>query len=170
MSIGQFFLGLVTIIVATFVYRWQKLIDHETKQKEELRRLYAEYTAALTELRFAQPMLDDDDFAEKAKQFFGMEEREVGLYCLRDQVFLLAPDNVVTALDKCDEAFREWKISFNTNYSSFEEGRGIVRAKYENLLQSQGALLKEMKKDLASHTRFRRKAFVKTVVAKWSKQ
>lgn len=152
MSIGQFFLGLVTLLVATVVYRWQKLIEREAEQQKELRRLYTEYTSALKFHEMSQPFIGDENIDEKAKKFRSLSVEEIQIYALRDQIYLLGSTSVTIALVECDRKFRDWKIAFNTEYTTDERGKGRVQQAFLVYREQYEALLEAMKRDLIAHT------------------
>lgn len=154
MTQGQFFLALVTIFVATVVYRWQKSVDRQTEQKKMLSKLYADYIAQVSEHSARQPMIGDHDAEQKAKEFASIGEHEQKVYVLRDQIYLLAPENVVEKLSVCDRAFREWKITFNRNNSDPEQHKTDVKNAFDNFRSNKNILLPTMRKDLARHASF----------------
>ncbi len=112
MSVGQFFLGLVTIIVATVVYRWQKMIDRETVLQNEQRTLFARYVSITRAHFLSQPFKGQEYSPEYLQGFFSVSDSEKEIYSVRDQIFLLASPEVFEAVRKHDEAFRDWKVSF----------------------------------------------------------
>ena len=74
MTQGQVILALVTLAVATIVYRWQKSIDRDVKVAEEKRSAYQKFFEA-AELYFAElRMTNSDDSAKLPKEQFAKLE------------------------------------------------------------------------------------------------
>lgn len=169
MSIGQFFLGVVAVFVATIAYRWQKILDRETHQKQTLSALYSQYVSALTLHVASQPMIGDHDAEEKAKRFSSMDGQEADIYSLRDQIWLLAPDSLVVHLAECDQAFRDWKIKFHSDFKDGSEKKMRVKEALLQFNSKKDLLLAEMRKDLASQVNFEFNAFIPSFL-KWRRK
>ncbi len=154
MSIGQFVLGLVTIFVATVVYRWQKTVDRETVALAEQKKLIAEYSAALNALFFSQPYRDQTYTPEEIQIFMTISESEQECYALRDQIFMTSSEEIVRATDELDKSFREWKIAYTKHLkcAEGEEKPEIVKQKTQNYLSSHRAFIAAARKDIGLHS------------------
>lgn len=151
MTLGQFFLGMIAICVATFVYRWQKTVDRETSVLSEQRQLYAKYVAASKAQYLSQPWRGVQYTQQELDSFFEISEKEIELYGLRDQIFLIAPDSVVDAMDAFDTAFREWKVAFPRDETPTEEQIKHAEDKSQVLRDDYHLMLEAMRKNLKLH-------------------
>ncbi len=155
MSVGQFFLGLVTIIVATVIYRWQKMIERETVLQNEQRALFARYTSITRTHYLSQPFKGQEYSPEYLQSFFSISDSEKEIYAVRDQIFLLASPEVFEAVRKHDEAFRAWKVSFPEANESDPQKIETAKNAAKAYLTSHDQLLVVMRTDLAGHHRFK---------------
>lgn len=155
MSVGQFFLGLVTILVATVVYRWQKLVERETALQDKQRELFARYLTLTNEHFLSQPYKGAEYSKEELDEFFGISEAEIEFYSIRDELALISSDRIYDAINKHDEKFRAWKVSFprETEKSTEVEQRAkFADAEYRN---SRHELIGIMRLELVDHQSFR---------------
>jgi len=148
-TLGQFFLGLVTIFVATFVYRWQKTLDLENQTHHELRKLFSEYSSLLKTLYFRQPYKDADNDPAEVDDFFSISIDEQKCYSLRDQIYMLAAIDVVEATTRADKAFREWKISFPKSFEASDEQILDHEQKRTEFRNAHNSLIMVMRSDIA---------------------
>jgi len=163
-SWGQFFLGLVAICVATVVYRWQKAIDRETAVLAEQRQLYAAYLASSKAVYLGQPYIGVGYSPEELDKFFNMSEPEIQNYALRDQIFLLAPDRIIDAVDKHDRALRDWKVSFPKGGFEGEvdkEKLAEVKSHDETLRSAYDEMKDVMRAEVTGHRTVALRSFVK---------
>jgi len=142
-------IALVTLTVATVVYRWQKLIDRETVIHSELRALYAKYAGALRKVFLSQPYQDGKHSPEELDRFYSISDEEIEIYVLRDQIYLLAPQDVVNSVLACDKAFRDWKIAFPQPGSAQPEAMAEAREKTSQFRSAQNEMLEVMRNSLA---------------------
>lgn len=157
MTLGQFFLGIVAIVVATVVYRWQKVIDRETAVLSELRQLYGKYLASSKLIYLSQPYRGIEYSKEELKKFFSITETEIENLSLRDQIFLLAPDDVVAIVDIHDQALRDWKVSFPEHGIGGENGSQLekeIRQKDETLRAAYQHMKASFQLDVRRHGKF----------------
>ena len=154
MTLGQFFLGLVTLLVATIVYRWQKSVDRKTAALLELRASLSKYAALSHALFLKQPYIGDEEDTEKQTEFFSISDAEIELYTLRDQIYFTAPKNIVDAVLECDRAFRDWKIAFpKLNETQSQENEDFMK-KIMNFKSKRERMLLTFREEFESHTKF----------------
>ena len=141
MSVGQMFLGLISLFVATVVYRWQKGLDRQAQANIELRDLATKYATVSHTLFLQQPYVGEELSEVEIKTFYGISDLEIELYTLRDQIYVAAPKRVVDAVLHCDQAFRKWKITFpeigNQEAAMLASGREATtnfKFSHENML------------------------------------
>lgn len=167
MSTGQAILALVTLVVATIVYRWQKMIDRETVIQIELRQIYAKYLATLSREFLAQPAKDGLNDEGSVRDFYSISSNEKEAYQLRDEIILLAPESVVASVKKCDQAFRAWKTEFTTDTSEEVSVRRVriseAAQKYTN---SRRELIAAMRGSLKEQYEFSLPALVRKIGSK----
>jgi len=158
-TIAQALTALVALVVATVVYRWQKAVDRETSIQSELRKLYAAYISAMAKGYLNQPYIDDANDPEKISAFFRITSDEQEFYALRDQIYLLAPEDVLDAVRAYDLAFRQWKIGF-PRFCQNANGEQAVNAEQHRerdamLRRSRQITLDVMRSSLREHTTFK---------------
>lgn len=101
MSFGQAILALVTLAVATIIYRWQKTVDRNLSIERELREAYACYLAAESRLMVACQSATRPETRSNA-----LKEFDIAMADAISQlkvVQLMAPKDVSVALgDHCN--------------------------------------------------------------------
>jgi hypothetical protein len=122
-TFGQLVLGLITLTVATFVYRWQKSVDRVTVSQVELRKLMSAYAALSHRLFLKQPYFGVEYSEAEINDFFSISDEEIELYTLRDQLYVCAPTSVLDSVLICDRKFRDWKMAFPKNPHIDEQTR-----------------------------------------------
>ena len=152
MTLGQFFLGLITLAIATVVYRWQKSVDREMQLQEERRVAYVDYLGFLRAIRLNQPMHNANQPHEHVEEWLAITEQEVNLYAARDRIHLLAHGDVIEKLESCDNAFREWKMSFSASYYGADivpaPSQSDLKRLYSNLLNAERKLKTAMRAEM----------------------
>ncbi len=164
MNWGQFFLGLVAICVATIVYRWQKAVDRETSILAERRDLYARYLASSKEVYLSQPYVGVGYSPEELNEFFNISKAEISNFCLRDQIFLLAPKHVVDVVERHDRALRDWKISFPQGGFEGEDYHGKisqVKAQDAALRKAYNEMMRLFRDEIIIHSDISLRSFFK---------
>jgi hypothetical protein len=149
-TLGQFFLGLVTLVVATAVYSWQRGIDRRTELQRERRQLYGRYLEATHRHYFSQPFVGLEFTPEQQSAWEGFSDSELECYILRDLISLNCPEDVYSALDQYDRAMRSWKIAF-TSLELSDKNRLKVKELDKEMDFSRYRLAEAMRKDLESH-------------------
>jgi hypothetical protein len=149
LTLGQFFLGIVTLVVATIVYRWQKQIDRETALQMERRQLYAEYASSAKKLFYEQPFGNVSYSEKELRKFHEISDAESDLYALHIAVQLISSDEVLNALNSFDSAFRNWRVAISEALQS-DDSKKIrdTRAAYETILQQHRILVATMRAEV----------------------
>ncbi|MCE8508767.1 hypothetical protein KBY28_09945 [Ruegeria pomeroyi] len=153
MTLGQFFLGFVTIAIATLVYRWQKAVDRETAALSELRELLSRYAVLSHKLFLKQPYRDQEYDPKELDSFFSISDEEIELYTLRDQIYVTAPSPVVDAVLDCDAKFRNWKISFPGSNVADEQVIEESRQASTEFKFAHEKMLLAMRQEISSHNK-----------------
>ena len=153
MTFGQIFLGIVTISVATVIFRWQKAVD---RQSQMALWRYDSYKTCLETINACQNgvvnRVDID-------QIFELDE---ALDKNLNSLFLIAPFEVVDALRLVRKVMMEIKRTI------IEEKD--IWADYRALILASTVLKREMRKDIFSNTQvpiFWRK---KNNIERWSSE
>ena len=148
---APYFVGIIAVIVATVVYRWQKKIDRETVLMSEQRQLFAKYISCLNSHFLSQPYLGVQNDESSVRDFYSISSGEIEIYGLRDQIFLIAPLPVIAHMELCDNAFRDWKRSFTTTDSNDPDGKATVMAAMKEFKKAKILLMNEMRETLQRH-------------------
>ena len=154
MTLGQFFLGLVTLLVATIVYRWQKSIDRKTVTLTDLRAALSKYAALSHSLFLKQPYAGEENSDEKLNDFFAISDAEIELYTLRDHIDFTAPDIIVEAVLDCDSAFRAWKIAFTRSSDLSVDEKAAIQSAATDFKFKHERMLLTFRAEFESHTKF----------------
>ncbi|MCA3447030.1 MAG: hypothetical protein INF93_09975 [Rhodobacter sp.] len=157
MSILSALIGAcVALLVSTVLYRWQKMVDRETLVQTELRVLYAKFLAAGNSAYLEQPLKGDhaEVASEKMQAFFSISAREQDLYTLRDQIVLLAPNEVVNEVRRYDDAFRKWKIAFPQPGEESPDNIQEARNASDELRKQHKRLISVLRDSLRKQQRF----------------
>ena len=166
MTLGQFFLGLVTLLVATVVYRWQKSVDQKTVVLADLREALSRYAALSHSLFLRQPYIGDDNNEQKLADFFSISDAEIDLYALRDQIYITAPSEIVDAVLDCDRAFRDWKISFPKSTEVSDEKKLEVEKTSAEFRLKHRQMLIIFRSEFESHVKFFGQGYIEYTVSR----
>lgn len=166
MTPGQFFLGIVTLLVATLVYRWQKNVDRETVSLQEMRGLLSRYAVLSHRLYLKQPYRGVEYSEMQLDEFFNISDDEIELYTLRDQIYVTAPEKVRNSVLKCDGAFRAWKQSF-PQYGETDSGKiNFAREKSSDFKFSHEAMLIVMRSEFNAHNQIQLPTVLKNLIGR----
>jgi len=150
------FLGLITLAVATLVYRWQKIVDRETAALSELRTLLSRYAVLSNTLFLKQPYVGVETSQEDLSAFYTISDGEIELYTIRDQIYICAPDAVVNAVLNCDKCYRDWKVAYTEE--SDDGDRSAQREKVMDAVSkfrfAHHKMLLSMREEFADHHSF----------------
>lgn len=157
MTSGQFFLGIIVLFVATFVYRWQKNIDRETKRFEQRVEAYSKYISQLTSALRDQPFKGENYSQDDMRKFTGFTDSENALYEISGTLFLIGSEEVKNEVTEITSLFVEWRSSL-TSYlkeeieqESIEKTANNIRALHNKLGKKRHVLLDVMRTEISAH-------------------
>jgi hypothetical protein len=133
------------IFIALWVYPEQKRRDRESEIMRERRLLYRDYASAFKDLYFSQPFQND---VGRKFEFADIGEKEQRFYAVRDAMYIVAPDVVVSSIQLHDETVRKWLIAFN---SIHETAQGDIREISRDMMKRFEIVIQRFRADTQSH-------------------
>ncbi len=131
MTLGQFFLGLVTLAVATLAYRWQKTIDRETTFHVELREQLVSFRRSTEQLYGCYSTLAEERTPAEVMSIEDRIDRELSYLALFVPEELFERANVVSS------------VLVDLEYAESRDEKKIVQRKYTAALRNFEKLVRE---------------------------